>query len=181
MLLASFWESVAVGTVSGLLVVAISGAVAWAIRQRRRRSREPTRVKFKSLGGSMSREVDVNNQFVGWDSVRPDFAVRNDGPSALYELEAGAIDPRGTGEQVTHPTRVQRLAGEGGRQRFGSSDRFLIPAQWLAGYDGQEPQKQVAYFIAVTDEDGRRWEATCHADPADDWVPLTFSRTAGAS
>lgn len=40
MLLASFWESVAVGTVSGLIVVAVSAAVAWGIRQRGRRNRE---------------------------------------------------------------------------------------------------------------------------------------------
>jgi hypothetical protein len=106
-------------------------------------------------------------------------AVRNDGPSALYELEAGAIDPRGTGERVVHPARVQRLSGEGTEHPFGifgSDDRLLIPPEWLAGYDGQEPHQQVVYFVAATDEDGRRWEATCRADPAEDWVPLTFRR-----
>jgi hypothetical protein len=179
MLLASFWESVAVGVVSGLLVVAISGAVAWAIKQRRRRSREPTRVKFKSTGARMSRSTDINNRFVSWDFVCPDFAVRNDGPSVLYDVEAGAEDPRGTGQRVGHPARVPRLAGEGNEHRFGnfgSHDRLDIPPEWLAGYDGQEPHKQVTYFIAATDEGGRRWEATARADPADDWVPLTFSR-----
>jgi hypothetical protein len=55
------------------------------------------------------------------------------------------------------------------------------PNPRLAGYDGQEPQKQVAYFVAATDEDGRRWEDTCRADPADDWVPLNFSRAADTS
>jgi hypothetical protein len=40
MLLASFWASVAVGTVSGLIVVAVSAAMAWGIGQRGRRNRE---------------------------------------------------------------------------------------------------------------------------------------------
>jgi hypothetical protein len=181
MILAFAWKTYLLGFVSALLLVAAVlgalekiGATGLKVKSRLRPS-APTRIKFKSLGGSMSREVDVNNRFVGWDAVRPDFAVRNDGPSALYEVEAGAEDPRGTGERVTHPRRVQRLAGEGARHRFGSNDRFQIPAEWLAGYDGQEPEKQVAYFIAATDEDGRRWEATCRADPDDDWVQLTFS------
>jgi ABC-type Fe3+ transport system permease subunit len=38
-MLLAFWESVAVGTVSGLIVVAISGAVAWAVRRRGQRNR----------------------------------------------------------------------------------------------------------------------------------------------
>jgi hypothetical protein len=38
--LLAFWESVAVGVVSGLIVLAIGGLVAWAIRQRSRRQRE---------------------------------------------------------------------------------------------------------------------------------------------
>lgn len=168
--------------VSALLLVAAVltaletvGSTGLRIKSRLRPN-PPARVKFKSLGGAISRVVDVNNQVVGWDKLQPDFAVRNDGRSVLYELEAGAEDPRGTGERVTHPERVPRLDGEGSQHRFGSSARFQLPAEWLDDYDGQEPQKQVAYFIAATDEDGRRWETTCHADPADDWVPLEFDR-----
>jgi hypothetical protein len=187
MILAFAWKTYLLGVVSVLLLIAavlgalgqIGAALRW-IKERFRPS-PPSRVKFKSLGGTISRVVDVNNRFVGWDKLQPDFAVRNDGPSALYEVEAGALDPRGTGGRVTHPHRVQRLAGEGTRHRFGSSARFQLPAEWLDGYDGQEPQKQVGYFIAATHEEGRRWEATCRADPADDWVPVTFSRSADTS
>ena len=58
------------------------GVTGLKVKSRLRPS-APARIKFKSPGGAMSREVDVNNRFVGWDAVLPDFAVRNDGASAL--------------------------------------------------------------------------------------------------
>ena len=172
MLLAFAWKTYLLGVITTLLLVAavlgalgqIGAALRW-VRQRFWPS-PPARIKFKVLGARLSRSIDINNRFVGWDYVLPDCAVRNDGPSALYELEVGAEDPRGTGERVSHPQRVQRLGADGTEHRLGGSDGFQIPSEWLDGYDGQEPHKQVAYFIAATDEDGRRWEATCRADPA---------------
>jgi hypothetical protein len=181
-LLAFEWQAYVLGFLTALLFIAavlaalgqIGTAFQW-VRQQLRPT-PPTRVKFKSHGGQLGSSTETGRRV--WTDVQPDFSVRNDGPSALYEVEAGMIDPRGSGGRVKHPTRVQRLGGEGTRQRFGSSQRFRLPPEWLDGYEGLAPQKQVAYFVVATDEAGRRWEATCRAD-TDDWALLTFRRKRG--
>jgi len=179
--LAFAWKSYALGFVSALLLIA---AVLAAVRQiggsfqsirQRLRPTPPVRVKFKTLGGQLGSSMWEDGRRV-WDNVRPDFAVRNDGPSALYDIEAGANDPRRTGERITYPVRAQRLAGEGSVLRFGE-ERFRIPAEWLDGYTGQSPHKQVVYFVEAADEAGRRWAASCAGDTGDDWVTLSFRRS----
>jgi hypothetical protein len=155
---------------SEMVITAVKGA-------RKRFLPTPPKMRFKSTGGSISRIRNERTGAVTWNSVRPSFSIHNIGSKTVYDIHAGILDPRGT-ERISHPNTVSALAEARGPMLFGSTDQFRVPNSWLAGYDGDEPQTRVLYFVTVDDEDHRTWDARCRS-VAGKWVRLHFRRVKG--
>lgn len=148
----------AVAAVFGIVVAFIKNTgsvVTWLTGVYRRLRPEPPKMRFKSTGGVVGRQIGDDGS-VDWHNAIPSFTLLLYEPEHLYDVRGGYVGPNG--ERREHPKRVEVMTRHV-PERFNSASEFRVPPEWLAGYVGSHPERQLPYF--VTCRDGRRhWDGS---------------------
>lgn len=160
MILAFDWQTFGAGVIAGIIAL---GAVLGALGQIGRAVRgvcaflkpHPPNVTLYGPGASTPRTRDPETGWVQWGEVVPSFKIENNEPHGIYDLTTGVERPS-TGERETFTVTLPAIPPHSNHPV--RQDDAFIPPEWLDGYVGEEPQKQVRYWVRFLDHSRRRWE-----------------------